>query len=299
MTLSLRRPNESLTALRSGFSARNVEFAELGRLLAEELRRRETPAVFRDDGICPLDVLALFAPERRLAVLNGEMRRGDRLRAAAVRLARAVIGRSAGAPLAVLDGEIAGWRSDPLLSGGSGMLEFVRRVLGGRREDEEGVEALLEEAATWRGMTLLGFVASGSTSRVYRVRYGGEECVLKLPRPGGEERFRRELGLLRSFDHPHLPGVRAWASDGAPYCVMERCRTGRAALRQAAERSGALLSALDYVHRSGVLHGDIRRSNLGIAPSGAPVLLDFSHARTAASPEEVAEETEKIKRLLA
>ena len=59
------------------------------------------------------------------------------------------------------------------------------------------------------------------------------------------------------------------------------------------------MSALEYVHDSGLVHGDIRWCNFGIAPSGAPVLLDFSHARPAATPEEPAVETEKMKRLLA
>ena len=79
---------------------------------------------------------------------------------------------------------------------------------------------------------------------------------------------------------------------------MELCRTGRAVAEHAGCES-ALLSALEYVHGSGLVHGDIRWSNLGIAPSGAPVLLDFSHARAAATPEESAAETEKMKRLLA
>ena len=40
--------------------------------------------------------------------------------------------------------------------------------------------------------------------------------------------------------------------------------------------------------------------NMGMAKlAGAPVLLDFSHARAAAAPEESAAETEKMKRLLA
>ena len=95
----------------------------------------------------------------------------------------------------------------------------------------------------------------------------------------------------------HLPKLREWSLDDEPYCVMEYCRTGGAV--RGRECAAALVSALEYVHGFDLVHGDIRRCNLGIAPSGAPVLLDFSHARTAATPEEPAAETEKMKLLLA
>ena len=290
MTVSLRRPNERFGELHTGFSVRGIGLAELACQLAEELRQLRTErAGLRFEGICPQDFLALFLPARRFAVLDGNAEYGDWRHAAAVKLARAVIGRFSGAPLEK-------HRSDPLLADGSGALEFVREVLNGNAR--EGVEERLEEPPVWRGMTIRSFAAAGSTSLVYRVGLNDGEYILKVPRPGAEARFRREVELLRRFDHPHMPGVRAWSLDGEPYCVMELCRTGRA-VREIANCESALLSALEYVHGSGLVHGDIRWSNLGIAPSGAPVLLDFSHARTAASPEEAAAETEKIKRLLA
>ena len=294
MTVSLHRLRERFPALCVGAAARDVELAELARRLAGELRRLRTVTVaFRSEGICPQDFLSLFSPERRFAVLNGGAEYRDWRRAAAVRLARVVLGRVSGAPLAVLDAELANWRSNPLISGGVGMLAFVRGVLSG--EAAEGIEESLEEPPVWNGMTIRGFVAAGSTSLVYRVDGGN---VLKVPRPGGEARFRREVELLRRLDHPHLPRLRGGSLDGEPYCVMDFCRTGRA-VRENANCEAALLSALEYVHGFDLLHGDIRWSNLGIGPSGATVLLDFSHARAPSSPGESAAETEKMKRLLA
>jgi len=296
--VSLRRLHKRFPVLCTA-PDRSVELADLARGLAGELRElRAGTVAFRVEGMLfPQELLALFAPERRLAVLNGEAEYRDYLHAAAVRLARPVMGRVSGAELAELDGELAKWRGNPLLSGGSGALAFVRNVLG--RNICDGIEAALEAAPEWRGMTIRNFISAGSTSLVCRVRRaGGKEGVLKVPRPGAEARFRREIELLRRFDHPNLPKLREWSLDDTPYCVMDICRTGRAA----GDWTGcekALVSALEYVHDSGLVHGDIRRCNLGIDPAGVPLLLDFSHARAAASAAEPAEETKKMKRLFA
>ena len=72
MTVSLRRLRERFPALCTAPSARDVELAWLARRLAGELRRlRGKTVVFRSGGFCPQDFLALFPPERRLAVLEG------------------------------------------------------------------------------------------------------------------------------------------------------------------------------------------------------------------------------------
>ena len=295
--VSLRLLSERFPALCTASAVREVGLEKLARRLAGELRqlRMETVA-FRTGEVCPQEFLALFAPQRRLAVLNGAAEYRDWLHAAAVRLARPVMGMRAGLPLAALDGELAKWKDDPLVAGGSGALAFVRDVLGGGAD--AGVEAPLEEPLRWRGMTIAEFIAAGSTSRVYRVGCAGGEYALKVPRPGAGERFRRELEVLLRFEHPNLPKPREWSLDGELYCVMDLYRTGRA-VGGWASCGKALFGALEYVHGSGMVHGDIRRCNLGIDRSGAPVLLDFSHARTAASPEESAAECEKLKRLLA
>ena len=293
MMVSLHRLREDFPALGGGPSGRDAGIAEYSAALAGELRRLAGHRlIFRIGRFCPQDFLTLFSPERRLAVLNGAPGYRDWRYAAAVRLGRLIGGGRSGA----VDAELADWRSDPLIARGGGAIAFVRAVLSGAAAP--GVEAMLLEPPVWREMTILNFIAQGSTSRVYRVRRAGAECVLKVPCRGAVERFRREVELLRSFDHPNLPRLRAWSLGAEPYCVMDLCRTGRA-LRGISGCGAELAAALGYVHGRGLVHGDIRLCNLGIDPAGAPLLLDFSHARAAVSPEESAAETEKMKRLLA
>ena len=296
MMMSLRRLNELFPALSVGPASRDADIAGFAAKLRDELRRMaEELPVFRPERFCAQDFLTLFPPERRLAVLSGIAEYRDWRHAAAVRLARLIAGFGPADRQDALGDETAKWRRHPLIAGGSGALAFVRAALF--EPDVRDPEVLLAEPPRWRGMTVGNFIAAGSTSQVYLVRYAGEMCALKLPRPGGEARFAREAALLKRWRHPHLPRLRAW-SDEPPYCVIDRCRTGRAALKDA-DCGAALLDALAYLHGAGMVHGDIRWCNFGVDRSGTPVLLDFSHARIPKSPDEPAAESEKMRRLLA
>jgi len=127
-------------------------------------------------------------------------------------------------------------------------------------------------------------LARGSTSEVWQAVWHGRSAVLKLPVPGAEARFRAELELTAAlparFARPEVLAVSAGAE---PFCVMEFCR--RAAIAELAEHWAELQEDLARLHDSGVLHGDIRRSNLGVRADGRAVLFDFSHARRPDAPE--------------
>ena len=82
---------------------------------------------------------------------------------------------------------------------------------------------------------------------------------------------------MRRLEHPALPRPLAAEEERDPYCLMEFCGTGRRVLTVLTP--GAFRPALDCLHRHRLIHGDIRRANLGVRPDGGAVLLDFSHAR--------------------
>ena len=146
----------------------------------------------------------------------------------------------------------------------------------------------------------------GQVSLVADLLRGGELVVLKRlarvdavgPPDAAQTRLigqlRREFRLLAGLRHPSLAPVhdfgvlgdgtafftRAFVA-GDPLATPEVGWSGRRTARAVV----GICDALEPLHASGLLHGDIKPANVIVEPSGAVSLIDFSLARPHGAPE--------------
>lgn len=134
-------------------------------------------------------------------------------------------------------------------------------------------------------------LGQGAHAEVWRARdrATNQDVALKLLQRGADEdrtRVRREVAALRLL---RMPGVVRILDEGThrgqTFVVMELVQgrhfpgsTGRLLWTELAPRALSLLDALHRVHALGVIHCDLKPSNVLVGPLGQAVLLDFGIA---------------------
>jgi serine/threonine protein kinase len=102
------------------------------------------------------------------------------------------------------------------------------------------------------------------------------------------QRFEREAVALARLDHPNIVQVYDIGEyDGTPYVVMEFLSGGTLRQRlngcmpyqQAAALLAPVARALEYAHAEGIIHRDVKPSNIIMTRHGIPKLSDFGIAK--------------------
>jgi eukaryotic-like serine/threonine-protein kinase len=157
-------------------------------------------------------------------------------------------------------------------------ISALRRIMGGR----------------YRVLRRLG---SGGMAHVYYSTHGALErpLVIKVLHqhlardPEMRERFRREAEAASQLSHPHICAILDYGDhDGVVFLVMPYLAGGSLAdvlvrdktiaPRTAASVGAQVACALDYAHRRGIVHRDIKPDNVMFDEDGHSIITDFGIA---------------------
>lgn len=163
---------------------------------------------------------------------------------------------------------------------------------------------------------IVASVGAGGMGAVYEaedMRLAGRRCAVKEIRLGADvepaaraqaqEQFYREASILACLDHPTLPKVSDYFSEGnQDYLVMdfvpgrdlkaimdEARRQGRFLdERQVLDWAAQLCDALEYLHTQNppIVHRDIKPANIKLTPDGRIKLVDFGLVKLLATNDD-------------
>ncbi len=174
-------------------------------------------------------------------------------------------------------------------------------------ENENG-KFLGEKIGSHRIISELGRGGMGTVYLAFRDDAEFEQRVaLKIVRermatPALIERFRRERQILANLNHPFIARLLdgGTTQDGTPYFVMEYLR-GANAVEYASRHNLSvnerlklflkICEAVKHAHEQGIIHRDIKPTNVLVTNEGEPKLLDFGIAKVLQENEREAANT--------
>ena len=163
----------------------------------------------------------------------------------------------------------------------------------GPREDSA---SRLPDGTRLGAYEITGFIAAGGMGEVYRARHAilGREVAIKIV--GGVRRdeaagrrLLREARHAASLAHPNISTIHeVGEASGAPFIVMELVegrslrevlQAGILSLQDALAYGLQITDALEHAHQHGIIHRDLKSSNVVIDGTGRAIVLDFGLAR--------------------
>jgi serine/threonine protein kinase len=143
---------------------------------------------------------------------------------------------------------------------------------------------------------ITGFLSAGGMGQVYRARHsllGREAAIKTVPAndsdPAARRRLLREARHAAELDHPNIcPIYEVGVAQEAPYIVMalvsgrplsELLRPDLPGLARTLSLGVQVAAALEHAHSRGIVHRDLKSSNVVVDERDRAVVLDFGISR--------------------
>lgn len=157
---------------------------------------------------------------------------------------------------------------------------------------------LVKGSGLWQNLSFSDFqvlstLSSTVNSKVYHALRRGEHVAVKeisIDDDAARRRFQREVNIVSTCNHPNIIRIKGVFFDGPfAYILLPYYHRGslRALLWKQEPMSWVavqdmlrqLASGVAYLHEHGIVHGDLKPSNVLIADDGRPVISDFGIAK--------------------
>lgn len=140
------------------------------------------------------------------------------------------------------------------------------------------------------------FIGQGAMGLVYRAYHAqlertGAVKVMQAIAPDADTvaRFRHEAQAIAQMRHPNIVNIYDFGEyEGTPFMIAEYVPGGSLAGKMSRERLEpatalryleGIAAGLDYAHRHGVVHRDVKPANVLLTAEDSPVLADFGLAK--------------------
>ncbi len=155
------------------------------------------------------------------------------------------------------------------------------------------MELIGKTIGRYRVVAKVGHGGMGDVYKAYQESLERTVAIKILPAALGRDetfraRFEREARSVAQLQHPNILNIYDYGEqDGLTYLVMEYARGGTLKdriteplpLEEVARIVGQVGAALAYAHKRGVIHRDVKPSNVLLTEDGRPLLADFGLAK--------------------
>ncbi|CAJ1036953.1 Tetratricopeptide repeat/Protein tyrosine kinase/Protein kinase domain [Leishmania utingensis] len=157
---------------------------------------------------------------------------------------------------------------------------------------------LVKGSGLWQNLSFSDFqvvstLSSTVNSKVYHALRRGEHVAVKeisIDDDAARRSFQREVNIVSSCNHPNIIRIKGVFFDG-PFAYILLPYYHRGSLRTLLSKQEPmswvavqdmlrqLASGVAYLHERGIVHADLKPSNVLIADDGRPVISDFGIAK--------------------
>ena len=151
---------------------------------------------------------------------------------------------------------------------------------------------------------LIKTIGTGGMATIYKAYQPGLDRIVAikvlpeylLNQPGFIDRFKIEAQAVAKLDHPHILPVHDYGhAQNMPYLVMKYVPDGTLKERLAGpidpQQTAAIIrqiaEALDHAHRQGIVHRDVKPSNVLMQDGKWALLTDFGLAKVLTSSSQL------------